>query len=242
MSTALVSASALSGLVTTTAGDDADYKKYGATKFLGRIEFASKGKTSGDGKKQIPMGHYCIPDGKDMRGLGDSIDVMPLARRRKAIDFSNLKALVVSHDPSSAEYKRIEEASSDNESKCMEGPSFLVLERTTGRVFELYCASKGLKAASVELSGYLPLTEADCKRRGVDPSEARGPLACTLGSRFRQTKYGTQFDPTVSDCSTPFADVAMTEAELVAEIEKFVSAKDNDVKTVSDAEAPSRDR
>lgn len=241
MSTALVSPAALSGLV-TTVGSDAEYRGYGGTKFLGRIEFASKGKTSGDGKKQIPMGNYCIPEGTQLRDLGNSIDVMPLARRRKAIDFSNLKALRVSHDPTSAEYKRIEEASADNESKCMEGPSFLLLERSTGRVYELFCASKGLKNASQELSGYLPLTEADCERRGLDPSMARGPMSCTLASRFRQTKYGTQFDPTVSDCSTPFADVAMSEADLVAEIEKFVNAKDSDVQPADESEAPSRDR
>lgn len=239
----LIPVEAFGGIVTQT-GTDADYAGYGAgggAKFTQSIRFSSKGKSFQGGKKYIAPGHYYVQDGDDAQDLGTEIDVLPLAKRRKALDFTNRDKIVVTHDAQSPEYVRIAGAVRDKSQTCAEGPSFLVYLRTDGRPYELFCATAGLQAASREISGFLPRTPADCTARGLDASEARGPMACTLGGKFKQTRYGTQHDPTVAPCSTPFASLPET-AEMLAEMKKFVEAKANDVESVPDAQAPSRDR
>lgn len=224
---ALVPANVFSGLA-VSQGTDADYAKYAEKKgFLQPLMFSSKGKSVLDGKKFIAPGNYFVKDGEDAKDLGGSIDVIVLARGKKAIDYSNRDALVVCHNPDSAEYRRIEAESTQKESKCMEGPRYLVIERTTGQFYELFCASAGLKQASVLLNGFLPNAETGISQ------------AATLSNKFKKTAYGTQHDPVVNPCSTPFADLP-SEERIVEEITKFLNAKDSDGKAVE--KAPSRDR
>lgn len=228
MSGALVPASVFGGLVTST-GSDSDFAKYASRKgFLTPIMFSSKGKSVLDGKKHIPPGNYFVKDGEDAQDLGSSIDVIVLARGKKAIDFSNRDQLIVCHDADSDEFKRIEAESGESDSKCMEGPRYLVVERTTGQFYELFCASAGLKSASVLLNGFLPTEE------GISQ-------ATTLSSKYRKTKFGSQHDPVVLPCSTPFNALPPAE-QIVAEIKKFIEAKDSVGKTVPEDKAPSRDR
>jgi hypothetical protein len=225
---ALVPANVFGGLTTST-GSDADYAKYAEKKgFLQPLMFSSKGKAFESGK-YIPPGNYFVKDGEDAKDLGNSIDVIVLARGRKAIDYSNRDALVVCHDANSQEYQRIEAESGEKESKCMEGPRYLMVERATGQFYELFCASAGLKKASVLLNGFLPTAEA-----GITG-------AATLSAQFRKTAYGTQHDPVVNPCSTPFA-LLPSEERMVEEITKFITAKDSDGKTVAKDKAPQRDR
>ena len=172
----LVPANVFSGLTTSVGSDDA-YAKYAQKKgFLPPVYFSSKGKSSADGKKHIPPGHYFLKDGEDLKDIGDSLDVLVLARGRKAMDYSNRDAMIICHDPTTAEYKRIEVESGEKDQKCMEGPRFLLWERTTGEFYELFCASAGLKSASVMLGGFLP-------------SEERGIAPATMGGKFRKTAY-----------------------------------------------------
>ena len=59
-------------------------------------------------KGLIPTGHYGIPESdEEIIDLGDSVDLLPLARRPKAIDMSDMEALVISYDMESEEFKRI---------------------------------------------------------------------------------------------------------------------------------------
>lgn len=241
MSTSLVPIEAL-GSLTTQVGDDSAYTKYSRSgEFLKRLQFFSKAKTLAGGKKLVPPGNYGIPDGDDVRVLGDSIDVIPLARRPKAIDFTNPKQPIVVHDPQNAEFQRIEAESAVKDSQCMSGVAFLVLERTTGELYEFFCGNAGLKRAAAEIAGYLPVTPGDCAARGLSADSARAPEPCTLGSKFVEKKTWQWHDPTVGRCSTPFVNVPDVEY-LAAEITKFVTEKDSDAQVVGAADAPKRAR
>ena len=59
-----------------------------------------------------------------------SVDLLPLARRPKAIDMTDMEALVISYDMESEEFKRIAAKSTESDSHCQYGPSFLVYERS----------------------------------------------------------------------------------------------------------------
>lgn len=238
----LIPVDAFNGVL-TQVGTDAEYEKYGqgGANFVQSIRFSSKGKSFQNGKKYIAPGHYYVQDGDDARDLGTEIDILPLSKRRKALDFTSRDKIVVSHDPHSAEYIRITGEVKSKSQTCAEGPSFLVVLRTDGKMYELFCATAGLQAASREIAGFLARTVADCVARGLDASEARGPMACTLGGKFKQTRFGSQHDPTVGPCSTPFATLPET-AEMISQMKEFVEAKTKDVETVAEAQAPSRDR
>ena len=50
-------------------------------------------------KGLIPQGHYGIPESdEEIIDLGPSVDLFPLARRPKAIDMTDMEALVISYD------------------------------------------------------------------------------------------------------------------------------------------------
>ena len=65
--------------------------------YLARMQLYTKSKANLKGL--IPTGHYGIPESdEEIIDLGDSVDLLPLARRPKAIDMSDMEALVVSYD------------------------------------------------------------------------------------------------------------------------------------------------
>ena len=75
-------------------------------------------------------------------------------------------AVLVNYDPESEEFKRIAATSLDKESHCMYGPSFLVVERSTGRFLEFFCGSKSTRS---EAKNIYPVPAADGSRHR--PSE-----------------------------------------------------------------------
>lgn len=93
--------------------------------YLGRMQLYTKSKANMKGL--IPQGHYGIPESDDsIIDLGESVDLLPLARRPKAIDMTDMEALVISYDMESEEFKRIAAKSTESDSHCQYGPSFLV--------------------------------------------------------------------------------------------------------------------
>jgi NAD-dependent SIR2 family protein deacetylase len=60
------------------------------------------------GRRRSQVGHYGILESNgEVVDMGTSIDVLPLARRPKAIDMSNMTVLTVNYDFESDEFKRI---------------------------------------------------------------------------------------------------------------------------------------
>ena len=120
---------------------DVDFNDYGSDiDFLPRIQLVTKGKYVDLGK--IKPGHYGVPQGEDeILDLGESIDILPLAVRNKALD-TNSDPPVAVYDTNDPLYTEIRERAGEKDSGCMYGPSFLVYERDTGEFYELFLGDR----------------------------------------------------------------------------------------------------
>lgn len=200
--------------------------------FLGRMQLYTKGKAINRGL--IPPGHYGVPEsGEDITDLGDSVDILPLARRPKAMDLSDKEAIIVSYDVNSEEFQQIEAMANEKDSSCMYGPSFLVYERSTGRFFEFFCGSKSSRGESKKLFPFLPLTTKDIELRGLTDQEPHGPIPATLKVKLVEKGTFSWHAPAIVKCSTPFSNLPAMEV-IVKEIEKFTSAKGSSVERVAE--------
>ncbi len=105
----------LEQLPSTQIGSDdqfADLAK--STDYLGRLQLFTKGKAVN--RKLVGPGNYGIPESdEEVNDLGDNIDIIPLARRPKAIDMTDNEAIIVNYDPDSEEFKRIAAQSLEKE-------------------------------------------------------------------------------------------------------------------------------
>lgn len=228
MSEALIPADVFGAVSTQVASDD-DFKDLGSSgKFLRRIELKSKGALIDTGK--VRPGHYAIiKSSEDADDLGDSIDILPLARRPKAIDMNDNEQIVVTYDRQSQLFKDIEKRSEQSNSRCQFGASFLVVERSTGQLYELFLGSASNRREVGTISDFLPLTAQDIKRRGLTDKEPHGPLPLTLKSKIVQNKAKgwSWFVITPKPCSNPFTMEQVPAPEVLkAEIEKFLSPDD----------------
>lgn len=228
-------------LPSTQVGSDETFNELAKSgDFLGRLQLYTKGKAIDKGL--IRPGHYGIPESADeIVDLSDTIDIIPLARRPKAIDMSDKEAIIVCHDHESDEFKRIAAKSLEKESHCMYGPSFLVFERSSGRLLEFFCGSKSTRGEAKKIYPFLPLTEADIAARDLFGADPHGPLPLTLKSRLVEKGTYSWHVPVVVKCSTPFTSLPSM-AAIVREIEKFVNVKDDGVEKVSEEQANRRAR
>jgi len=174
------------------------------TDFLPRIQLITKGKYVDEGK--ISPGRWGVPQpgGDDIEDLGDKIDVIVLDYRPKALDVSDKDAIIASYDTNDPEFQRIKTAPKNT--GCMWGPSFLVLERTTGKLFELFFGNKSGRNEAAKLRPFLYNRE-----------------PASLGIRYKKMPdYGWHV-PVITKCSEPFAEDAMkvTVEQINQEVEKF---------------------
>jgi hypothetical protein len=200
------------------------------TEFLPRIQLVTKGKYVDEGK--IKPGHWGVPQpgGDEIIDLGDSIDVIPFDCRAKALDVSDRDAIVSVYDIKAAEFQRIKNAPKN--SGCMWGPSFLVLERSTGKLYELFFGNKSGRNEAGKLRPFLPTA-----------ANEGCPSPATLGIRYKKTpEYGWHV-PVITKCSEPFdpALVKVDEAAILAEQEKFQNP-DAGAEKVSEEEAKTSKR
>ncbi|MEN6367674.1 MAG: hypothetical protein ABFC88_12760 [Thermoguttaceae bacterium] len=231
----------LEQLPSTQIGSDDIYNELAkGGDFLGRLQLYTKGKAVNKGL--IPPGHYGIPEGEEeIIDLGVSIDLIPLARRPKAIDMTDTEALVISYDEKSEEFKRIQDKSAEAESHCQYGPSFLVYERTTSRFLEFFCGNKSSRIEAKKIYPFLAISQADIDARaaaGNDVSDLtpHGPLPVTLKVKLTENKKGSWHVPVTTKCSTPFTKVPALE-KIVVEMQKFLTVKDNGVERVEEQKA-----
>ncbi len=201
--------------------------------YLQRVQLVTKGKYVDTGK--IKPGHYGVPQpgGEEIEDLGPEIDFLPLCVRPKALDMRDKEAIVAVYDMDDPAFKEIKMLSAQSDSNCMWGPSFLVLERSTGKLFEFFMSNKSARNESGNLVKFLPISDEKAKRTGVEP---QGPLPCTLKARYAKSGSWGWHVPVVTKCSEPFTnapDVEFIREEMV----KFTSVKDNGVQNVTGEEA-----
>jgi hypothetical protein len=212
--------------------------------YIGRIQLYTKSKANIEGL--IPTGHYGIPESeKEIIDLGASVDLIPLARRPKAIDMTDMEALVISYDMESDVFKSIAERSTQTNSHCQFGPSFLVFERSTCRFLEFFCGNKSSRIEAKKLFPFLPLSEADIKAKaaaGNDVTDLKphGPILVTLKTKVAENRKGIWHAPVVLPCGSLFTKVP-TQERVVREIQRFLAPKDNGVEKV-EADPNARDR
>ncbi len=207
-----------------------------SSSFLQRIQLYTKGKAIDTGA--IQPGHYGIPVGDDtIDDLGNEIDVIPMTWRPKAIDMSDRDAVIVNYDPTSAEYKRIKNAADNTQdSHCMYGPTFLVFERSTSKLYELFFGNPSMRRESGKFVSFCPLSPeeaAEASKATGKKVEAHGPLPCTLKAKYvTKGAYGWHV-PVCHQCSTPFTNVPAV-TTLVDEIKKFHEMKSGEVEKVEE--------
>ncbi|MHB8108087.1 MAG: hypothetical protein ACYDH4_11775 [Candidatus Cryosericum sp.] len=211
--------------------------------YLSRMQLFTKGRAVNKGA--ILPGHYGIPEGdEEVTDLGVSVDLLPLARRPKAIDMSDSEALVISYDMASDEFQRIAKSADTPDSHCQFGPSFLVYERSTGRFLEFFCGNKSNRVEAKKIFPYLPTSQAQIDAKAVAGNDVtgltpHGPLPITLKVKVAENKKGSWHVPVVVKCTTPFTGVS--EEVMVREVYKFLTIKDNGVERVTEAK-PARAR
>lgn len=217
------------GEISTQVGDDSDFEGF-ASGFLKRLELKSKGALIDLGK--VKPGHYCvIKSSEDADDLGWSVDLLVLARKPKAIDMSDTDQIVISHDRNSEVFKYIEKQSEVRDSRCQFGATFLVVERSTAQMYELFCGTKSSRREIPTISDYMPLTAAQIKSRGLKGVKPHGPLTLTLKSKRTENKKKgySWFVPVPQACSNPFTvDQIPPPEKIKEEIEKFLTPDDSD--------------
>lgn len=227
----------LNQLPSTQLGSDESFMELAkGGDFLSYVKLFTKGKAIDTGK--IPPGHWGIPEADEaITDLGDSIDILPLARRPKALDVSDKSAIVVSYDNQTPVFKEIQAKSTTSSSGCQHGVSFLVYEKTTGQFLEVYFGNKSSRPEAKKLYPFLPLTAADIERRGLDV-EPHGPLPVTLKARFAENAKGSWHTPVVVKSLTPIS-LPSTEA-VIKEITKFLTIKSGGVEKVAEGKTRAR--
>ena len=175
--------------------------------FIPRLQLIGKGKYVDTNK--IGPGRWGVPQagGEEVTDLGESIDVIPLAARPKAMDVSDTEAIITVYDTQNPEFKRIIEAPKN--SGCMWGPTYLVYERSSKSFYELFFGNASGRAEAGKLRPFLP------KDGQVS--------AATLNIRYKPSKtFGGWHVPVIVKCTMPFKDLPPIE-EINATIEKFMS-------------------
>jgi hypothetical protein len=206
--------------------------------YLQRVQLVTKGKYVDTGK--ITPGHYGVPQpgGEEIEDLGPEIDFLPLSVRPKALDMSDREAIVAVYDMDNPAFQDIKKRSAVSDSNCMWGPSFLVLERSTGKLFEFFMSNKSARSESGNLVKFLPISKEKAERTGVEP---QGPMPCTLRARYAKSGSWGWHVPVVTKCSEPFTNAPDIEF-IREEMEKFTSVKDNGVQNVTEEEAKATKR
>ncbi len=204
------------------------------TDFLPRVQLVTKGKYVDTQK--ISPGRYGVPQpgGEEILDLGEKMDILPLAVRAKALDMGDRDAIIAVYDMNLPEFDRIKTASAVQNSNCMWGPSFLVVERRTGKFYEYFMGNKSARQESSKLLPFLPLSREKAEMIDEKP---HGPLPCTLSCRYvKKPDYGWHV-PVVTKCSEPFTSKELPDIESIKEeITKFAASKDNGVERVPDEE------
>jgi hypothetical protein len=198
--------------------------------FLPRIQLITKGKYVDEGK--IKPGHWGVPQpgGDEIEDLGEKIDVIPFQVRPKALDVSDREAIITSYKLADSEFQRIKAAPKNT--GCMWGPSFIVLERSTGKMYEMFFGNKSGRAEAGKLRKFLPTED-----------NSNTPSAASLGIRYvKLPDYGWHV-PVVTKCSEPFdqSKMKVTSEKVTEEVEKFMNPEAG-VEKVPEEETKKRKR
>jgi hypothetical protein len=184
--------------------------------FFPRIQLYGKGSAVDQG--QIKPGHYGVPQEVSVIDLGAEIDVIPLAVLDKALDVSNSDQIVSVFGKTNPVYIEIANRSQEQDSGCMYGPVFLLLERSTGKFYEFFANNKSARREADRLLNFLPVNESAAKALGIDP---RLPQAARLSAKYIKKPRYSWFAPVVAASTAQFTKLPTIDI-VVKSVETFL--------------------
>jgi len=204
---------------TVPAKDDELFKEATtALDYFSRLQLmTSNSEVCKDGS--FPPNHYALVRDQNYRDLGDSVNVLVIGWRPKAIEID--EQIITSFNPEDDEFQRIKEASYQKDSGCMYGPEFFVYVPSVKEYLTFFMGSKS-------------------SRREAPSMRALLLKAATLKSKKITTPSYTWFAPVVEKCATTFA--VPPQEEIVEQYTKFMNEEGSKVKTVDEEDKSARDR
>ena len=194
---------------------DDDFDKVAASKYLPRVQLmTSNSKPCKSG--EFPMNHYALVRGKNFTDLTESVNVLVIAWRPKALDMSD--GVVSFFDPEHKEFQRIEEMSEQPDSGCMYGPEFLVYIPSVEEYGTFFMGSKSARNESPAIKALL------------------GKAATLQVQHITTAKYDW-YSPQVIPCTTPFDIPDIEDIKTIAS--EFNNPPETEVET---AEETGRER
>lgn len=203
----------------TTGDDDASFElatKGGGGGYLRRLKlYQANAAAVVEGKAQAGWG--APDDSGTIKNFGESANVIPLARRLKAVDYRDKENVREGYGENDPLYKEaIESSPKDVEW----GVSVLVWEHETEGFYEVFYSSPSARKAAKEIFPFIP-------------GQKIAARPATLGKKIVPGKKGMFAVPTAGPCEIPFEVKADLET-VKAEVAKFV----NPTKT-AEVDAPS---
>lgn len=102
----------------------------------------------------------------------------------------------------------------------LQGPDFLVYERSTKAFYELFCQNASHKRESGAMSDFLPIGLEEAEETGVDP---QGPIPCNYSGDFKEGGDFEYWVPVITKSSAPFDDLP-PQAVFNAQRKSFMDA------------------
>ncbi len=204
-----------------------DLLKKGGTEFLPRLQLQTS--NSKDCKSgEFPVNHYALASDQTLKDVGTTADVLVLAVRMQALDFSDDENIVSCFDPKVVDgeptgtFKDIMDRASGADSKCMWGSQFLVYLPSQQSFATVFFGTK-------------------TSRRDAPAMMAKLGKAATLGAKkIPNKKFGDYFSMSVMNCSEPL-DAPSTEA-IGKEIERFQNPPEQVVEKATTEEKEATDQ
>lgn len=187
-----------------------------ATGYLRRLTLFGKQDIVMTGK--ISPGHFGFQESEDeVVDLGPSVDLLPIARRAKALDMNGKKPIEV-YDPSSEAWKDIQHrADTVKQSKCMYGVSILCIERTTGDFCEWFAGSTTTRRDVGKFYPHLPTP-------GTEDADPKPPTPVTMKSKYIKGEEFSWYGPVTTSCSTPFTTLPSADV-IIDQVNRFYNPK-----------------
>lgn len=204
----------------------------GDSKFLPRLQLltARSTKVSVDG---FPANHFALFEGQDIKDVGDSVDILLIAWRPKALDIGG-EDIISCYDPKFNEdnqptgvFADIQKRSTVPDSGCMYGPEYLVYIPSIKKYATFFCGSITLRFEVPAFNGRLG-NAATLRAYLIKPKKKK---------KGNSDPY---FSTKVYDCTTVF-DLP-EQAEIAKQSEAFLNPKDEGPEGTTEEEAASTGR
>lgn len=199
----------LTNLPTTNVSDNEYDSLVKSGDYLPRIQLFGF-KSDAVAKNMIPREHYGLVEGKEIIDLGETVTIVPIARRLKAMDTSDRQAPIISTNNESPLFKEIVARAGTPQSNCMFGPEYLVYLAGRNKLALLFLCSVTARNESKKIEPFM---------------KSRSPI--TLSSRLASNAKGTWTAMVVNESEVPVSVPQEIVDRVVPEVDKFLVKVDN---------------